>query len=124
MPARKKHSLNHNKAPEDRKYRIHREHRSRKAQRGLGGSKRIERLIRLGVYYKEPRVCYTTDITSMSVFQDKKLPCTDCKQDFTLSAGEQDFFNTKGLQEPKRCKLCRKKKTAEMKAKKEQGATY
>lgn len=46
-------------------------------------------------------------------FVDKTITCSDCGQEFTLSAGEQQFFATKGLFEPKRCPLCRQKRKAE-----------
>jgi len=40
-------------------------------------------------------------------FKDKVLNCCDCGQDFIYSAGEQRYFNSKGLIEPKRCPKCR-----------------
>lgn len=41
-------------------------------------------------------------------FQDRVLHCIDCRQDFTFTAGEQDFYDRKGFKEiPKRCKPCR-----------------
>ena len=44
-------------------------------------------------------------------FQDKKLVCKDCGQEFIFTAGEQDFYKEKGLEnEPKRCKECRDKR--------------
>ena len=45
------------------------------------------------------------------VFQDKKLNCKDCHQEFVWSTGEQKFFAEKGFErEPVRCPDCRKKK--------------
>lgn len=45
----------------------------------------------------------------MSQFQDRELTCVQCQQPFTFSAGEQQFFEDKGLtNEPKRCKPCKK----------------
>src|SRR5262245_27789194 len=42
------------------------------------------------------------------LFEDKTLICRDCQKTFVFSAGEQEFFNTKGLNnEPKRCSNCR-----------------
>ncbi|MFH1031799.1 MAG: zinc-ribbon domain-containing protein [Chloroflexota bacterium] len=42
-------------------------------------------------------------------FQDKSIQCSDCKATFTFTAGEQDFFQTKGFtNEPKRCPPCRR----------------
>ena len=41
-------------------------------------------------------------------FQNKDLICRDCSRTFVFSAGEQEFFSTKGLvNEPKRCPSCR-----------------
>ncbi|MFY9813379.1 MAG: zinc-ribbon domain containing protein [Dehalococcoidales bacterium] len=41
-------------------------------------------------------------------FQDKQLTCADCGANFTFSADEQEFFQTKGYtNEPKRCPTCR-----------------
>ncbi len=42
-------------------------------------------------------------------FQEKTLRCSDCGASFTFTAGEQEFYQTKGFtNEPKRCSLCRK----------------
>jgi len=42
-------------------------------------------------------------------FQDKSIQCSDCKTTYTFSAGEQEFFQTKGFtNEPKRCPSCRR----------------
>lgn len=44
-------------------------------------------------------------------FEDKTLTCVDCGEDFTFTAGEQEFYKEKGFDnEPKRCKECRDKK--------------
>ena len=41
-------------------------------------------------------------------FQDKTIQCADCGTDFSFTAGEQEFFQTKGYtNEPKRCPSCR-----------------
>ena len=41
-------------------------------------------------------------------FTDKILVCRDCKGNFTFTAGEQEFYANKGLQnEPVRCPSCR-----------------
>jgi hypothetical protein len=43
------------------------------------------------------------------VFQDKTLVCSDCGATFAFSAGEQEFFQSKGFtNEPKRCSECRR----------------
>lgn len=47
-------------------------------------------------------------------FQDKSLQCSDCGTTFTFSAGEQEFFDSKGYtNEPKRCPECRQSRKSE-----------
>jgi CxxC-x17-CxxC domain-containing protein len=47
-------------------------------------------------------------------FEDKALQCSDCGANFTFSAGEQEFFQTKGYtNEPKRCPSCREARKAQ-----------
>jgi CxxC-x17-CxxC domain-containing protein len=42
-------------------------------------------------------------------FEDKTLQCADCGQQFTFTAGEQEFYASRGFQnEPKRCPDCRR----------------
>lgn len=44
----------------------------------------------------------------MTTFVDKSLTCRDCGIEFTFTAGEQEFYETKGLvNEPGRCPECR-----------------
>ncbi len=43
---------------------------------------------------------------------DRLLTCRDCRDPFTLAAGEAAFFRMKGLAEPKRCPACRQAKRA------------
>jgi DNA replicative helicase MCM subunit Mcm2 (Cdc46/Mcm family) len=45
--------------------------------------------------------------------EDKTLTCQDCGEEFIFTAGEQEFFEEKGFDEPRRCKECRDKKKAE-----------
>lgn len=41
-------------------------------------------------------------------FVDKMLSCRDCGREFTFSAGEQEFYASRGLMnEPRRCPECR-----------------
>ena len=41
-------------------------------------------------------------------FEDKSLQCSDCGITFTFTAGEQEFFRSKGYtNDPKRCPSCR-----------------
>ncbi|MBI4180740.1 MAG: zinc-ribbon domain containing protein [Chloroflexi bacterium] len=47
-------------------------------------------------------------------FQDKSLQCSDCGTTFTFTAGEQEFFDSKGYtNEPKRCPECRQSRKSE-----------
>ena len=47
-------------------------------------------------------------------FQDKSIKCSDCGIDFTHSAEDQEFFQSKGYtNEPKRCASCRQKRKSE-----------
>ncbi|MFW6150654.1 MAG: zinc-ribbon domain containing protein [Chloroflexota bacterium] len=41
-------------------------------------------------------------------FEDKTLECVECGEEFVFTAGEQEFFASKGYtNEPKRCPACR-----------------
>ena len=41
-------------------------------------------------------------------FEDKTLVCRECGDSFTFSAGEQEFYQSRGLMhEPARCPTCR-----------------
>jgi len=47
-------------------------------------------------------------------FQDKSIKCSDCGATFTFTAGEQEFFASKGFtNEPRRCPSCRQAKKSE-----------
>ena len=42
------------------------------------------------------------------MYEDKNLTCKDCGQEFVFSAGEQEFYASRGFEnEPQRCKTCR-----------------
>ena len=42
------------------------------------------------------------------MFQDKTLICKECGEEFVFPAGEQEFYEEKGLKnEPSRCRTCR-----------------
>ena len=46
-------------------------------------------------------------------FQDRELPCRDCENTFSFTAGEQEFYSTKGLEhDPVRCPSCRAQRKA------------
>jgi CxxC-x17-CxxC domain-containing protein len=38
---------------------------------------------------------------------DRTLTCRDCGQEFTFTAGEQDFYTQRGFSDPQRCPDCR-----------------
>jgi ribosomal protein L36 len=40
-------------------------------------------------------------------FEDRETTCADCGLEFSFTEGEQRYFWSKGLAEPKRCKPCR-----------------
>ena len=40
----------------------------------------------------------------------RPLPCSDCKQYFNFTTGEQEFYESKGWKDPRRCPDCRLKK--------------
>ncbi|HOP11074.1 MAG TPA: zinc-ribbon domain containing protein [Oscillospiraceae bacterium] len=47
------------------------------------------------------------------MYEDKTLTCKDCGQQFTFTAGEQEFHAEKGFtNEPQRCKACRNARKA------------
>ena len=47
------------------------------------------------------------------VFEDMSLFFQDCGNEFVFTAGEQEFYKEKGLDnEPKRCKECRNRRKA------------
>lgn len=42
------------------------------------------------------------------MYEDKSLVCKDCGQEFVFTAGEQEFYASRGFEnEPQRCKGCR-----------------
>ena len=42
------------------------------------------------------------------MFEDKTLICKECGAEFVFTAGEQEFYSSKGfVNEPQRCKNCR-----------------
>jgi CxxC-x17-CxxC domain-containing protein len=44
---------------------------------------------------------------------DMQITCSDCGQEFTFSAADQQFFQERGYSTPKRCKPCRMAKKNE-----------
>ena len=52
------------------------------------------------------------------MYEDKTLVCKECGNEFTFTAGEQEFYAEKGfVNEPQRCKACRDARKNSVKAK-------
>src|SRR5262249_31316346 len=48
------------------------------------------------------------------VYTDRSITCADCGQEFTFTAGEQEFYAQRGFTEsPKRCATCRQIRKAQ-----------
>jgi CxxC-x17-CxxC domain-containing protein len=48
------------------------------------------------------------------MYQDKTNTCRDCGEEFIFTAGEQEFYASKGFEnEPTRCKPCRARRKTE-----------
>ncbi len=43
----------------------------------------------------------------MGQYADKTMTCRDCGKQFTFTAGEQEFYASRGFSEPTRCGECR-----------------
>lgn len=43
---------------------------------------------------------------------DYEIQCADCGQSFTFKADEQEFYQSRGFSEPKRCPACRQARKA------------
>ncbi len=41
------------------------------------------------------------------MYEERQLSCQSCGGEFAFTAEEQEFYDTKGFQEPKKCKPCR-----------------
>ena len=54
------------------------------------------------------------------MYEDKTLVCKECGNEFIFTAGEQEFYALKGLEnEPQRCKACRAARKAASKSNRE-----
>jgi CxxC-x17-CxxC domain-containing protein len=55
-------------------------------------------------------------------YADKTLVCRECGQEFVFTAGEQEFYQQKGLMnEPGRCPTCRANRRASMSGRGDRG---
>ena len=50
----------------------------------------------------------------MEEIKDNILRCIDCGEDFVFTVGEQRFFFSKSMSQPKRCQVCRNKRRANL----------
>ncbi len=55
---------------------------------------------------------------------DQTLTCRDCGQAFTFTAGEQEFFSSRGFSEPSRCTECRAARKAQRGGESSYGGSY
>jgi CxxC-x17-CxxC domain-containing protein len=54
------------------------------------------------------------------MYEDKKLVCKECGQEFIFTAGEQEFYAERGFaNEPQRCKPCRDARKQNQRAERE-----
>src|ERR671914_2723080 len=44
---------------------------------------------------------------------DQTIPCRDCGEAFTFTAGEQAFYSERGCSQPQRCANCRAERKAQ-----------
>jgi CxxC-x17-CxxC domain-containing protein len=42
----------------------------------------------------------------MALTSPREISCSSCGSDFTFSTEEQEFYESKGFQDPKKCKPC------------------
>ena len=54
------------------------------------------------------------------MYNDKQLVCKECGNEFTFTAGEQEFYAERGFaNEPQRCKICRDSRKQNQRAERE-----
>jgi CxxC-x17-CxxC domain-containing protein len=54
------------------------------------------------------------EVSFSKVYTDRSLTCVDCGQEFSFTAGEQEFYAQRGFTEsPKRCPSCRQIRKAQ-----------
>ena len=49
-------------------------------------------------------------IQEIAAMRDQIITCVQCNTEFEFSAVEQEYYNNKGFNPPKRCPQCRKNK--------------
>jgi CxxC-x17-CxxC domain-containing protein len=47
------------------------------------------------------------------MYSDRTLTCSDCSQEFTFTASEQEFYADRGFSDPRRCGACRATRKAQ-----------
>jgi CxxC-x17-CxxC domain-containing protein len=60
--------------------------------------------------FRKRRVAGYNLHTRRTMAGDMSITCSDCGQDFTFTAADQQFFQERGYSTPKRCKPCRQAK--------------
>jgi CxxC-x17-CxxC domain-containing protein len=55
---------------------------------------------------------------------DQTITCRDCGQEFTVTAGEQAFFQERGFSQPQRCPACRAARKAQRSNDGYEGSSY
>lgn len=56
---------------------------------------------------RKPQQLPSEEANSQSKYIDRIIVCVECGKKFTWTAGEQQFYETKGYPAPKRCKACK-----------------
>lgn len=46
------------------------------------------------------------------IYQDTELTCVECGNNFLFSGSDQEFYGSRGYQNPKRCPSCREQRRA------------
>jgi CxxC-x17-CxxC domain-containing protein len=49
----------------------------------------------------------------MGIGEDRNIRCVDCAEEFLFTSGEQEFYESRGLNAPTRCKACREARRAQ-----------
>lgn len=61
-----------------------------------------------GVRAPVPPLC--TQESELLIMPDIQIECVECKNEFTWTERDQDFFKERNFSKPKRCKRCREAK--------------
>ena len=78
----------------------------------ITGRKRKNSLVVRGLHLRQGNARIAEGGAAMTL-SDKTLTCRDCGVEFIFTAGEQEFYTSRGFQEPSRCPECRSARRAE-----------